>query len=216
MMKRNSQPNRTKASVKHQTQEHGNVASSLQLKDLHEFVGKFINLWNNGCNATLHISCNNGRASVNLNVGIGHSLSPCHSQPQFHHLNTSPYHHKVSPSRLRRRERRDKARQEAAKNVALNPKAEKFSPNAEFNLAVPLHKVHRQREPEIVAPTEAHKIISSQLYHKQRQDKTTQEEQADVSQRVNQLEEVDIDKAPKIKTERQLAPVNYKKMFSPK
>ena len=85
-----------------------------------------------------------------------------------------------------------------------------------------LHKVHRQREPEIAAPTEAeeatfsHKIISSQLYHKQRQDITAQEEQADVSQRVNQLEEVDIDDAPKKITQRQLAPVNYKKMFHPK
>ena len=223
MMKRNSQKNKTtKASVKHQTQKQGNVASPLQLQDFHEFVGTFINLWYSGCKANLHISCDVGSASVNLNVGMGHYLSPSHSQPEFHQPHPSPYHHKVSPSRLRRRERRDIARKEAAKNVALNPEAEKFSPNAEFNPAVPLHKVHRQREPEIAAPTEAeeatfsHKVISSQLYHKQRQDKTTQEEKADVSRRVNHLGEVDIDDPPKKINERHLAPVNYKKMFHPK
>lgn len=153
-MKKSSQRNRpTAGSVKYRTPFQGNVASPLQLKEFHDFVGQFLNLWKNGCKATLHISCHGGQASVNLHVDLGHSLPSSQDHSQFHQPHLPPNHHKVSPSRLRRRQRRVKARNDG-----------KVSPNITLSPSISisqLNKVEGQKESEEVAPTEAEKADSN-------------------------------------------------------
>ena len=76
--------------------------------ELHSFVNKFCNLWSLGKSARLVVECQAGQATVNLQLDLGHH--PVHPQ-QEHQRKT------VTPSRLRRRARRAKARDDAAANA---------------------------------------------------------------------------------------------------
>ena len=74
-------------------------------QQLHSFVVKFINLWQAGCDASLHVDCHDGQAAVHLCAGLGEVLPPQQQQPQ-------PFHRKAQGlSRYRRRQRREQARQ---------------------------------------------------------------------------------------------------------
>ena len=52
-------------------------------QQLHSFVVKFINLWQAGCDASLHVDCHDGQAAVHLRAGLGEVLPPQQPQP-FH------------------------------------------------------------------------------------------------------------------------------------
>ena len=45
-----------------------------QLFELNSFVGKFVNLWQTGKNATLKLESRAGQASVNLQLDLGNQL----------------------------------------------------------------------------------------------------------------------------------------------
>ena len=70
------------------------------LREVNSFVGKFVHLWQSGFNANLNIKSCAGNASINLEIELG--------QAPF----LPPTNH-VSPSRLRRRHRREEARKVA-------------------------------------------------------------------------------------------------------
>ena len=69
------------------------------LKELNSFLGKIVNLWQNGLEASLGIDSKAGKATINLEVGLGQA-----PQPEQHPIR------KYGPSRIRRRERRADAR----------------------------------------------------------------------------------------------------------
>ena len=73
------------------------------LKEFHSFVGKFVSLWQNGIEASLHVDSKAGEATVSLQVGLGQALPLQQHQPLP----------KLQPSRLRRRQRRAEARKVA-------------------------------------------------------------------------------------------------------
>ena len=74
-------------------------------QQLHSFVVKFINLWQAGCDASLHVDCHDGQAAVHLRAGLGEVLPPQQPQPQ-------PFHRKAQGlSRICRRQRREQSRQ---------------------------------------------------------------------------------------------------------
>ena len=82
------------------------------LKEFHSFVGKFVSLWQNGIEASLHVDSKAGEATVSLQVGLGHAQPLQEQQPLP----------KSRPSRLRRRQRRAEARktaEEVAKSDAI-------------------------------------------------------------------------------------------------
>lgn len=83
-------------------------------QDLQSFIGKFYHLWQTGVEADLHVRCFAGQAFVHLHAGLGYVQPP-------------PYHaqHKnVSPSRLRRRHRREQERKKAENAAAEKQLAE--------------------------------------------------------------------------------------------
>ena len=69
------------------------------------FVRKFHQLWKAGLTAHLDLDTHAGNAWVGLRVQLGHVPGPLHQQVHPHQVR------KVSPSRLRRRERRLAARE---------------------------------------------------------------------------------------------------------
>ena len=75
------------------------------LPELHSFIGKFVSLWQAGLDTSLTVKAHAGEARVHLQVGLGHAPPPpsagCHA----------PFCQ--CPSRIRRRERRAKARKVA-------------------------------------------------------------------------------------------------------
>ena len=73
-----------------------------QLFQLNSFVGKFVNLWQTGKNATLKLESQAGQASVNLLLDLGHQL------PHQHHPNVQ------GTARDRRRQKRSEERKLAA------------------------------------------------------------------------------------------------------
>ena len=80
------------------------------LEQLNSFIGKFVNLWQTGFDASLELKTFNGEASVHFHVGLGQAHCLQKAQPR-------PHHH-VSPSRVRRRARRAEARRQAAEEAA--------------------------------------------------------------------------------------------------
>ena len=64
------------------------------LQELNSFIGKFVNLWKGGFEASLNIQSKAGKGSINLQVELEEALPV----------------RKCSPSQLRRRERRAEAR----------------------------------------------------------------------------------------------------------
>ena len=86
------------------------------LKEFHSFVGKFVSLWQNGIEASLHVDSKAGEATVSLQVGLGHAL-PLQQQ---HPLP------KPRPSHLMHRQRRAEARkvaEQVAKSDAIEEEA---------------------------------------------------------------------------------------------
>ena len=70
------------------------------LEQLNSFIGKFLNLWHSGQDATLLVNTLAGEAVVNLRVGLGQAPLPPHQEP----------HHVHGTSQQRRRQRRAEAR----------------------------------------------------------------------------------------------------------
>ena len=84
------------------------------LPQLNSFVSKFLNLWQIGCDASLHVETHAGKATIHLQVGLGQAppLPPSAPPPP-------PHHHRVpGPSRQRRTQRRALALKEADKAKA--------------------------------------------------------------------------------------------------
>ena len=75
------------------------------LMEFNSFVSKFVNLWQNGLEANLHVNSEAGEAFINLQVGLGQVLPFQHRQP--------------GPSRLRCRQRRAESRSRAAEEAAV-------------------------------------------------------------------------------------------------
>ena len=85
-------------------------------QELQSFLGKFNHLWYSGFEADLHVRCFAGQAFINLQAGLGHVQPPPpdHAQQK-----------EVSPSRHRRRHRREQERMKAGKDLAGKAVAEK-------------------------------------------------------------------------------------------
>ena len=75
-------------------------------KEMQSFLSKFNNLWKCGYTAELSIKCNAGQAFLHLDVGLGYAVDA--RAQQFDHVNQLKKN--VSPSRLRRRIRRENLR----------------------------------------------------------------------------------------------------------
>ena len=83
--------------------------------ELKSFVTKFADLWHSGKNASLSLECDNGEATINLQLRLGsHPLQ----QPQHHQGSQHRLERRAGPSRLRRRARRAQARELAAERAA--------------------------------------------------------------------------------------------------
>ena len=74
-----------------------------QFTEINSFIGKFTSLWQQGHDASLFMEAQAGKAYIVLRLGLGENP----------HLNTM-HPQRVSPSRLRRRERRAAARRDSA------------------------------------------------------------------------------------------------------
>ena len=79
--------------------------------EINSFIGKFLNLWKSGLDASLRLESHAGQASVSLHLGLGTWTEEAEKPPVLK---------KVSPSRTRRRHRQAKARQDAADCVDNN------------------------------------------------------------------------------------------------
>ena len=77
-----------------------------QLFELNSFVGKFVNLWQTGKNATLKLESRAGQASVHLQLDLGH---------QFAHQH---HPHVQGTARDRRRQKRSEERNSAAEKAS--------------------------------------------------------------------------------------------------
>ena len=84
--------------------------------ELESFVRKFVNLWQSGCDAKLHVESEAGKAFITLRVGLGHDLLGHH-----HHVVS---HRGGGPAKQRRKERREAERQAAEEVVVAEVKAE--------------------------------------------------------------------------------------------
>ena len=96
--------------------------------ELQSFVGKFLNLWKNGCDASLFVESRAGKAFVNLRVGLGEA--PPHPTFNHHGHGGNPHRDGGGPSRRRRRERRKIV---AAENVANGKAGEAFDVSGNEN-----------------------------------------------------------------------------------
>ena len=80
------------------------------LEKIYSFVRKFLKLRLAGQNASLYLSTQDGKTSVNLGVEMGPAPLPEHHKAQNHHA--------ARPSRVSRRKRRVEARRLAAEEAA--------------------------------------------------------------------------------------------------
>ena len=81
------------------------------LEQLNSFIGKFVSLWQAGLDASLELKTFQGKASAHINVGLGQA-------PFLQKTRPPQPHHVPSPSRVRRRARREEARRLAAEQAA--------------------------------------------------------------------------------------------------
>jgi hypothetical protein len=91
------------------------------LSDLNSFVGKFVNLWPSGRDASLHLKTCDGKATIYLQLGLGRHHPPPFSQP--------PPRHVPWPSRQRRMQRRVLVC-EQAEQAQAKTNVEEFAENA--------------------------------------------------------------------------------------
>ena len=96
------------------------------LSELNSFIGKFLNLWQSGRDASLHLKTCDGKATINLQLGLGQAPPPPSSQP--------PPRHVPGPSRQRRTQRRALAREQAEQAQAKN-NVEEVAENANEEVA---------------------------------------------------------------------------------
>jgi len=91
--------------------------SAQNLNEVYNFVNKFLNLRNNGYNATLSLQSQDGRVMINLQLHIPSCPpQPRQSYPPPHPSRTRS---RPSPSRVRRSSRRANARAEKADHDAI-------------------------------------------------------------------------------------------------
>ena len=81
------------------------LAAMAGLSDLNSFVGQFLHLWQSGRDASLHLKTCDGKATINLQLGLGQAPPPPFSQP--------PPRRVPGPSHQRRTQRRALAREQA-------------------------------------------------------------------------------------------------------
>ena len=80
--------------------------------ELNQFIRKFVNLWQAGCEASLHVESKAGKAYVNLQLGLGQAQShPWKSEDTGEHASGR---RGGSPAKQRRRARRQTERQARA------------------------------------------------------------------------------------------------------
>ena len=78
---------------------------TMATEEFNSFVRKFFDLWKSGLHASLHLETTAGKATASLSLELGTVVSAEEAKPH--------YHKKVSPSQVRRRQRRAQARCEA-------------------------------------------------------------------------------------------------------
>ena len=83
--------------------------------ELDSFILKFKHLWHSGVNAHLDVRTHAGNAWVSLHVQLGHAPGPLHHQ--LYPTSAPSSRSKNSPSRQRRRARREAARKEKAEEA---------------------------------------------------------------------------------------------------
>ena len=77
--------------------------------ELNQFIGKFVNLWQAGCEASLHVESKAGKAFVNLQLGLGQAQS--HPWKSEHTGEHARGRRGGSPAKQRRRARRETERE---------------------------------------------------------------------------------------------------------
>ena len=87
----------------------------MAVNEIESFIKKFYQLWSAGVSAHLDLDTHAGEAWVGLRVKLGHA------PPGHHHhlLHPQPFQKHVSPSRQRRRARREAARREKAEEQTV-------------------------------------------------------------------------------------------------
>ena len=81
--------------------------AAINFAEINSFIGKFTSLWQKGHDASLYMETQAGKAFVVLRLGLGENPQQNTFRPQ----------QRVSPSRLRRREKRAAARRESAEKA---------------------------------------------------------------------------------------------------
>ena len=67
----------------HQFQKNKAEMAGLQINS---FIGKFVNLWQNGYEASLNFKTSAGKADIILQVGLGEAPPLPHPQVPLHHV----------------------------------------------------------------------------------------------------------------------------------
>ena len=97
-------------------------------QEVFRFVHKFMNLCRNGESANLSMQCNQGKATINLQLNLQQYPPPSfrpYPPPRQH----PPPYHQPSPSRLRQYARHAQTQVQNEK-VSKSEKVDLFSPNA--------------------------------------------------------------------------------------
>ena len=113
-------------------------------REVWNFVHKFNNLLNTGKNATLSLKSQNGKISINLQLDLHADIIP---------QKLTPRHKRPSPSRIRRTERRARARDDAAA-------AESAAPVASSSVQAVLLQSSKKNTAEqaVFIPQESHEV----------------------------------------------------------
>ena len=130
------------------------------LSELNSFVGKFLNLWQSGFDASLHLKTCDGKATVNLQVGLGKAPSPP----------PTPHRRVPGPSRQRRSMRRAMARKSAEEAVAdeqakkdaeeaVSLDAKKAQPAEEAAVALQVAAANAEDVNDEVCPDDQYKVV---------------------------------------------------------
>ena len=99
--------------------------------EINSFIGKFLNLWKSGLDASLTLESHAGEASVSLRLGLG---TYCATVPEV--VDKPCFTKKVSPSQVRRRQQRAKARHDAAKDKGITNVNETSAEDVELTVSI--------------------------------------------------------------------------------